>query len=121
MQSSPSKDKAFEALLAQLSRLPQAASDLQEQELSMLLANLTAVQSALLVRLLALRAPRAAAIEDQLLTVREVAEQLRLRPAYVYDLVRRGDLEAVRAGKYVRVAQSAVSSWRRRHSDRDHI
>src|SRR5437867_6852963 len=48
---------------------------------------------------------------EGLLTVAEVAERLRLKEAYVYELARRGEIPCVRTGKYVRIRESAVREW----------
>jgi excisionase family DNA binding protein len=45
------------------------------------------------------------------LTIREVAERLKLAPSYVYQLARRGDLPHVKRGKYVRVPADALAEW----------
>src|SRR5881396_1896001 len=48
---------------------------------------------------------------DRLLAVAKVAEMLEFTEEYVYELIRRGHLPAVRSGKYVRVSASAVDSF----------
>ena len=48
---------------------------------------------------------------DRLLAVAKVAEILEFTEQYVYELIRRGHLSAVRSGKYVRVSASAVDSF----------
>ena len=48
---------------------------------------------------------------DRLLAIPKVAEILEFTEQYVYDLIRRGHLPAVRSGKYVRVSASAVDSF----------
>ncbi len=48
---------------------------------------------------------------DRLLAVAKVAEILEFTEQYVYELIRRGHLPAVRSGKYVRVSASAVDSF----------
>jgi excisionase family DNA binding protein len=48
---------------------------------------------------------------DRLLAVPKVAEILEFTEQYVYELIRRGHLPAVRSGKYVRVSASAVDSF----------
>ena len=48
---------------------------------------------------------------DRLLTVRETATLLSLRPAHVYDLVRQRTLPALRVGKYVRVRPRDLHAW----------
>jgi excisionase family DNA binding protein len=46
--------------------------------------------------------------EPRLFTVREVAAQLGIRPGLAYSLIARGDLVAVRVGRYLRVTESAL-------------
>jgi excisionase family DNA binding protein len=48
---------------------------------------------------------------DRLLTVRETAALLSVRPPHVYELIRRGRLPAVRVGKYVRVKSGDLKAW----------
>lgn len=48
---------------------------------------------------------------DRLRTIPEVAEVLQFTEQYVYELIRRGHLPAVRSGKYVRVSASAVEAF----------
>lgn len=54
----------------------------------------------------------AAPLDDsRALPVPEVARRLGLTPAYVYELVRRGELPAIRVGKYVRVPENGLRAW----------
>jgi len=53
--------------------------------------------------------------DDRLLTVEEAAKHMGFAKSYVYEMIRRGDLQAVRRGKYVRVRQSAIDDWITRH------
>ena len=50
---------------------------------------------------------------DRLITVQEAAELMGFAASYVYEMVRRGDLPAVRprGGKYVRLRRAAVEQW----------
>ena len=48
---------------------------------------------------------------DEVLTVPEVARELRFTRAYVYEAVRRGDLHALRKGRYVRVRRAELRAW----------
>lgn len=54
--------------------------------------------------------PAAAAVAD-ILTVPDVARELRFTSAYVYEAVRRGDLAAVRKGKYLRIRRADLRAW----------
>jgi excisionase family DNA binding protein len=47
----------------------------------------------------------------RLLTVTEVAAQLGVRPAFVYDLARRHLLPVIRVGRYCRFDPAALSRW----------
>jgi excisionase family DNA binding protein len=48
---------------------------------------------------------------DELLTVPEVAAELKFTTAYVYEAVRRHELGAVRKGKYVRIRRADLAAW----------
>ncbi len=62
--------------------------------------------------------PPEAPAEDRPLTVPEVAARLQVGKAYVYDLIRRGEIAAIRFGKYVRVAPPALREWEARHQEK---
>lgn len=49
--------------------------------------------------------------KEMVLTVREVAAQLKLSPYRVYELARQGTLKSIRLGKAVRVRPSAVAEY----------
>jgi excisionase family DNA binding protein len=49
--------------------------------------------------------------DDRLLTASEVAEHLRVTPAWVYAETRRNRLPHVRLGRYVRYRRSAIDRW----------
>ena len=51
------------------------------------------------------------AVDDQLLTVAEVADRLRVSTMTIYRLIRAGDLPAVRVGRSYRVFESALSDY----------
>ena len=55
---------------------------------------------------------------DELLTVPEVAAELRFTRSYVYEAIRRGDLAAVRKGKCVRIRRSNLRAWLDGHTPR---
>jgi excisionase family DNA binding protein len=48
---------------------------------------------------------------DRLLTVRETAALLSVRPPHVYELVRRHTLPAVRVGRFVRLRARDLHAW----------
>lgn len=107
--SGPSLDlvAANPALVASL--LGQQAWALYQQALGALLALLPV-----------LRAPgspgaEAAALEDRLLTVAEVAARLGVRPSRVRELTRTGAMPSVKIGKYVRIRPGALAAWLAEH------
>jgi len=51
----------------------------------------------------------------ELLTVKEVADQLRFSSGHVYELVRSGRLRGIRDGRTIRIAREAVAEWRTAH------
>lgn len=57
--------------------------------------------------------PREAA--QELLTVKEVADQLRFSTGHVYELVRSGRLGRIRDGRAIRIAREALAQWRTAH------
>lgn len=60
-------------------------------------------------------APRPTKAVCKLLTVPTAAERMGFKKSYVYYLIRRGELAAVRRGRYVRVRESAIEQWIRDH------
>lgn len=50
---------------------------------------------------------------DPLLTAEQLAERWQVPVAHVYRLVRRGDLDAVKLGRYRRFAVAAIDSFER--------
>lgn len=53
--------------------------------------------------------------DDRLLTVEDAAKRMGFAKSYVYEIIRRGELRAVRRGKYVRVRESAIAEWIAQH------
>jgi excisionase family DNA binding protein len=53
-----------------------------------------------------------------LMTVAEVARTLRFSRGHIYELVRSGDLAAVRDGRHVRIPVESLRDWERRHQSR---
>jgi excisionase family DNA binding protein len=56
--------------------------------------------------------------DDPLLTVPQAAVLLSYRPSFVYEMVRRGDLAAVKDRKFVRIRQSAMNEYIAHHEQR---
>ncbi|MGH7754162.1 MAG: helix-turn-helix domain-containing protein [Gemmatimonadales bacterium] len=50
-----------------------------------------------------------------LLTVKEVAAQLRFSTGHVYELVHSGRLRSIRDGKAIRITREALAEWRTAH------
>lgn len=48
---------------------------------------------------------------SMLLTCKQVAEKLQLRPHRVYDLVREGRIPHVRIGKQIRFSMDQIDAW----------
>ncbi len=105
---------------------PTCATELPRKALGELLAQAAAVQSALAAQLIAKggeaeqnrsaqQPERPSETAERLLTAGEVAEMLGFAKSYVYELLRRGDLPAVRHKKYVRVRRSAVLAFIAQH------
>jgi excisionase family DNA binding protein len=107
-------------------KTPTYAAVLPRATLGELLVQVAAVQSTLAAQLIT-RAERDATTEankpspqvqhqsERLLAVPEVAVMLGYAKSYVYELLRRGDLPAVRHKKYVRVRHSAVLKFIAQH------
>jgi excisionase family DNA binding protein len=51
------------------------------------------------------------AVEHRLLTVREVAEAMRVSTMTIYRLIRAGDLPAIRIGKHFRIREADLSGY----------
>jgi excisionase family DNA binding protein len=78
------------------------------------LAQIAAAQSSLASRLLSNSTQpetKAGPSPEKLLTVPEVADQLGLVKGYVYELVRNGQIVAIRSGKYVRIRPAAIEQF----------
>jgi excisionase family DNA binding protein len=110
-------------------RTPACAAELSRAMLGELLAQVAAVQSTLTARLITdagnhgdteANKPisQSQSQAERLLAVPEVAVMLGYAKSYVYELLRRGDLPAVRHKKYVRVRHSAVLKFIAQHEQR---
>ena len=82
-----------------------------------MIIQLAACQSAVAARLLNGHqhgaAEREMPLENNgaLLTIKQVADRLNVKESYVYELVRQQNLEAVRLGRHVRVAQETLAKY----------
>jgi excisionase family DNA binding protein len=94
---------------------PQRIVRLEAADVPALLGDLERVRAALWNRLIGgSRVETPAPVQDvagEVLTVPEVARELRFTRAYVYEAVRRGDVAAVRKGKYVRIQRTDLRAW----------
>ncbi len=50
-------------------------------------------------------------LEARLLTVREVADAMRVSPMTVYRLIKSGDLEAIRVGRHFRISEHQMREY----------
>ena len=94
---------------------PRRVADVQVDDIPALLGALEQVRAALWSRMLCAPAPVArdpdGTAGDHLLTVAEVAAEVKFTLGYVYEAVRRGQLSAVRKGKYVRIRRADLRAW----------
>lgn len=100
-----------------LDEMPQGIADAPLEELPTVMAHLAACQSAVAARLFNVRPNGTAQREsapvesDALLTIEQVAQRLNVPKSNAYELVRQHKLEAVRLGKYVRVAPDMLGRY----------
>lgn len=98
-------------------QMPQSIADAPPEQLAVMMAQLAACQSAVAARLLnarqngAAQRETASAENDALLTIEQVAQRLNVPKSNAYELVRQRKLEAVRVGKYVRVAPEMLAHY----------
>ena len=94
---------------------PHRVADLRTDDIPALLGALEQIRAALWSHMLRTLAPVAResddTVGDQLLTVADVAAEVRFTPGYVYEAIRRGQLSAVRKGKYVRIRRAQLRAW----------
>ncbi len=55
---------------------------------------------------------------ERIYNVREAGELLRYKSSYIYELVKRGELAALRHGKYITIRDSAIRDFIRRNERR---
>ena len=60
-------------------------------------------------------------LNDQVLTIREVAQYLRLSEAKIYELARNGTIPAVRIGKSWRFQKELLMEWVRNGGEANEI
>jgi excisionase family DNA binding protein len=87
-----------------------------------ILAQLAAVQNALVARLLSgenyNHHQPGGHEEDRLIIVAEAAKRLGFTPQYLYEMLRKGQFPCIRQGKYVRVRLSDLSAWIDEHREK---
>jgi len=113
-------DQAAAMLEKQLVRLVSEPSEITQiplETIPALLGSLEEIRTALWLRMLA-TAPTTSLHNSpdsspEFLTVPEVAERLKFRPAYVYELARQKRIPSTREGKYVRIPRIAFEKWAR--------
>jgi len=95
---------------------PERIPDVAPIQIPTILAQLATVTAALAARGALPPTPSAGSEQaDRLLTVPEAAKRLQFGTAYVYELVRRRRLPAIREGKYVRISERTLSAWIESH------
>lgn len=112
--------------LDDLARYPAQARTLASEQRAELLTRCASVLAALAASSMVTDAPdrsgaardQVAAAPDKLLTAQEVAARLGYAVSHVYEMLRRGDLPAVRDRKFVRVRQSELSAFIASHERR---
>jgi len=98
--------------LRDLVEAPERASSIPPNAMAGLLGELVLLLARLLVQISVTPTYEQAGKDiDRLLTVRETATFLSVRPPHVYELIHRRVLPAVRVGKYVRVRASDLHAW----------
>mgnify|MGYP003576514172 CR=1 FL=1 len=104
-------------LQAIFDQIPQGIADTPAEQLPALIAQLAACQSAVAARLLnesqrdGTQRETASVEPGALLTIEQVAERLNVPKSNAYELVRQHKLEAIRLGKYVRVAPDVLARY----------
>ena len=107
----PSVDESLKTILENLEWM----KEIPPGGISILMAQIAALQIALTARLLVLNTrPDASGghLDDgELLTAEEAAELLKFKSDYVLSLARRGALPSIRHGRYVRFRRADLCAW----------
>jgi excisionase family DNA binding protein len=94
---------------------PHRATELRRDEIPALLGALEQVRALLWIQMVrvaeTVEREAAGTAGHELLTVPDAAAELRFTRGYVYEAVRRGELPAVRKGKYVRLRREDLAAW----------
>lgn len=113
----PSPGSTGQADLAGLLSDPARVAAIPPEAVPALLGELERLKATLWAQLMVLVSQNghtAESEEERWLTVPEVAKRLHFAPSYVYQLARRGELPALRTGKYVRVRLTDLREWEAR-------
>ena len=104
--------------IAEALRALQAVTDVSPRDVAAIFGELERIRAVLWAKMLMPGGSperEAAEIVPALLTVAEVAAALRFSRGHVYELVRSGNLRAVRTGRAVRIPAGALAEWQTRH------
>ena len=103
-----------------LARLLGDPTSLPQDQIPAAIGEIEELKATLWARLLSpTAAPKAVdpEFDQSLLPVSDVAQRMGVPRQYVYELAKRGDLPAIRFGKYVRVRACDLQRWLARHRD----
>jgi len=105
-----------------LADLGEALSEVSPQHAAALLSDLERLKTILWIRLLTTPAvnspPETTLVEDQLLTIPQLADLLAIPKGHAYELARRRVIPTVRFGKYIRVRLSDFREWVVQHQEK---
>lgn len=93
---------------------PGRVTDLRVEEIPRLLGAIEELRAVLWAKMVRMPEPAVRVAGDsthELLTVPQIAAELKFTTAYVYEAVRRHELAAVRKGKYVRIRRVDLQAW----------
>jgi len=102
---------------------PESLDKIPRAQIAPLIVQLASMQSALAARLSespgkAEDQPMESQDHNALITVEEMAKRTAFTEQYCYDLIRRGEIPAVHAGKYVRIRPEDLNSWIDKHTEK---
>lgn len=108
---------SLDELVADPSRVVELQGDERRRYVSQLAGLIVLLESSAVPNATARAAPTPEPSAERLVTVPVAAERMGFAKSYVYELIRRGELRAVKRGKYVRLRQSAIEEWTRAHEN----
>jgi excisionase family DNA binding protein len=119
LPSAPAAMPTLDELAADPVKAGYLPPEIRSRLLTRCAAVLTALSATPLTEEATRKEPAGGAVDapepERLLTAPEAANLMGFAPSYVYEMVRRGDLPAVRRKKYVRLRRSAVMRWITEH------